>query len=675
MNVLKNELGPDTLLACRICLAWDTKLYRISRWGLDQMFTDVMGTRLSAWDGLPQHICTLCGAALLKAHTLRQRCRQAEELLKQVLLQQQFITNKYIQTIDRSAYKLTYNLNIHHQSSETCIHQDTEINIKEEIDTDYIENDVLDVKNDFVWPGNDNDFDITVESVKIDENNDSWPDNDIDETNDVIKIGNITVEPALKDSKTKKNQEHKRTKKVKVNKKQKLTKKNKFSTEGDIREFEEKYDFEVKCLTEEEMVEDMERRKLSEKYLQGEFKCELCCRGFSTSTAYENHVKDKHDPSIGPNECHLCHARYRFAVNRNQHIQDAHRLQFRCRRCDRVLPGEPHAVEHAASHDGATFKCRHCEKRFHKKTTCATHMRLDHPVENAAGGTCEVCGETFISRTGLNCHKTRAHNKPYDRKLHCRKCRIQFDSSEALQRHKVDRPGNKCDPHGSVCCACGEWSVDADALVLHRHRKHGTALFTCDECSKSFLSKISLCTHMDRVHRGVRPARLARPDREHDPGSRAGQVCETCGKIFQCLALLKQHQSRHTGEKAFKCEICPKSYATAAELRTHHVRHTGEKPYKCESCAKCYGTAAALKVHVEAVHIRLRNYRCDQCPKTFLRATGLYVHKVVHTGEKRFECALCGAKFTQAGSLATHRKYVHLKLKPPPRKRNKPTSQ
>ncbi|XP_063545220.1 protein suppressor of hairy wing-like isoform X2 [Cydia strobilella] len=502
MNILKNELGPVTLLACRICLAWDTKLYNISKWGLDQMFTDVMGTTLSAWDRLPQHLCTLCRAVLVKVHAMRQRCRQAEELLKHVLLRQQFITNKYIQTIDRSAYKLTYNLNVHHQSSETYIHQDTEINIKYEIDeTD--------------WPGNDNDYDydITVESVKIDENNDTWPDNDIDETNDVIRIGNITVAPSSKDNKTKKNQEHKRTKKVKVNKKQKLTKKNKFSTEGDIKEFEEKYDFEVKCLTEEEMVEDMERRKLLEKYLQGEFKCELCCRGFSTSTAYENHVKDKHDPSIGPNECHLCHARYRFAVNRNQHIQDAHRLQFRCRRCNRVVPGEPHAVEHAASHDGATFKCRHCDKRFHKKTTCATHMRLDHPVENAAGGTCEVCGETFISRTGLNCHKTRAHHKPYNRKLHCRKCRIQFDSLEALQRHKVDRPGNKCDPHGSVCCACGEWSEDADALVLHRHRMHGTALFTCDE-QIVFIKNIRIDAHRPCAPR--RAARAARP-----PGPRA----------------------------------------------------------------------------------------------------------------------------------------------------------
>ncbi|KAI8431635.1 hypothetical protein MSG28_016114 [Choristoneura fumiferana] len=54
--------------------------------------------------------------------------------------------------------------------------------------------------------------------------------------------------------------------------------------------------------------------------------------------------------------------------------------------------GRLSAELHAAFHAGATFN---------KKTSRSTHMRLRHPSEIADGGTCEQCGETFLSSMGL----------------------------------------------------------------------------------------------------------------------------------------------------------------------------------------------------------------------------------------------------------------------------------
>ncbi|XP_073966496.1 zinc finger Y-chromosomal protein-like [Choristoneura fumiferana] len=117
------------------------------------------------------------------------------------------------------------------------------------------------------------------------------------------------------------------------------------------------------------------------------------------------------------------------------------------------------------------------------------------------------------------------------------------------------------------------------------------------------------------------------------------------------------------------CETCGKGYTSFANLKTHQLRHTGERPFKCAQCPKSFLTAAQAKGHSERVHAAVKKYQCAQCPKTFLDKSSVYKHKVVHTGEKPYQCQICHKAFTQSGSLSTHVKYVHMKVKPPPRRR------
>ncbi|XP_063631282.1 zinc finger protein ZFP2-like [Cydia splendana] len=708
---VKLEVGNESFQACRVCLAWDVKLYSIHEWGMSDTFAEIMGTTLSMWDGLPQHLCVWCRAQLARAQTLRARCRRTDALLKQALQHQHFITDTFIRTIDRSMHGLTNTLSCH-KSSKNVIEisvydkrslddddDDIKLECKDIIQKNDTERDKPEL--DLNWE-DDDDFpnklssDDDYEQDKINtykhknkitkKDAKNLPRVEIVEINlepqDIIveerktrkrpvkqKIQKVKEKVTVKKSKAKvKSTSQVKSKKVKdtpakdieredgtvkVRKRKPQRFIEKLGTEEEIREFEKKYNFQVQNLTEDEMAKDMEERKKSDNYLNGMYKCELCYKGFLTHTSYNNHLKS-HDVTRGDHECQFCHLRYHTPGKLRDHMRNAHRLKFLCAVCSKFMAGLQCAILHAAFHSGTTFQCAHCDKQFLKKTSRSTHMRITHPLENANIGTCELCGEIFTSRQGLKMHKTRSHRESLDRSLFCRKCRLQFESKEALLRHKEQQPGKRCHNKKSACQQCGALFKTEEGLIQHKHEIHGVELFTCDACNKSFLSKMSLSVHIDRLHLNIKPgsgrqqyyARLQRKRGDKPKGTQPREkknVCEVCGKSFTCLSVLKTHQLDHTGDRPFKCPQCPKAYLYAWQLRNHS----------------------------DCVHRRIRKWRCSECPKTFLHQSSVYVHKLIHTGKRTHMCSYCGKAFLQSGSLYTHVKYVHLKVKPPPRKRNK----
>ena len=48
------------------------------------------------------------------------------------------------------------------------------------------------------------------------------------------------------------------------------------------------------------------------------------------------------------------------------------------------------------------------------------------------------------------------------------------------------------------------------------------------------------------------------------------------------------------------------------------------------------------------------NHACDKCGKTFSRRWDLNRHRVVHTGERPYQCKLCWKRFNQKSNLRCH---------------------
>ncbi|XP_063391803.1 zinc finger protein 208-like [Cydia fagiglandana] len=680
MDTVKLEEQSE-LKACRICLAWDVKLYHIRESGLDQMFSEIMGISITASDGLPQHLCSWCRTLLLKAVRLRACSRRSDGLLRQALTQQQSITNEYIRTIDRSIHKLTRTLSQNLKTTiqyyfgqdETLdsvnVHPDIDI-IKDEIEPnendlnskhDKVETDILQIN-------------IMETDIKaFDLNCDATADSDSDEDSKMnlreykYKMENFESKPALvevkigtrldkriknvskrlkevnvetfqnkkRESKANKvRKKHKETKEVKTKAvKEKDSEPGRFFTIEDIEEFVKKHNFEIQYLTEEEMAEDMERRKMSDRYKHCKFKCNLCYKGFLTTTTFDNHMKKDHDPRNAKNECRLCRVSYRYGFYLKQHVQNAHRLRLRCAECGEGVWGRKECVAHAARHAGTTRQCKYCGKHFLKKSSYTWHMRAAHPVENSARGSCELCGEIYTSAKGLKAHKLLAHNKRSAPELECGSCRAQFDNKEALTKHRQQQDDGKCDPDLSPCAACGAGCAGAEALLRHMHAAHNVEIFTCDLCNKSFLSKPSLSTHIDRVHLGIRPLQHHQLTHYKKHSNRPVQhkrrghdhMCEHCGKAYT-LTHYKKHSKRPVQHKRrghdHMCEHCGKAY-TLAQYKKHSKRPVQHKrrghDHMCEHCGKAYTLPQYKKHSKRPVQHKRRghDHMCEHCGKTY----------------------------------------------------------
>ncbi len=73
-------------------------------------------------------------------------------------------------------------------------------------------------------------------------------------------------------------------------------------------------------------------------------------------------------------------------------------------------------------------------------------------------------------------------------------------------------------------------------------------------------------------------------------------------------------------------------------------------------CEKAYSTRYNLKRHVETIHQKMKKHQCSECMRWFASKQNLVEHIYTHTGDRPFECTICGKAFRQASLLSLHRR-------------------
>ncbi|XP_070786269.1 uncharacterized protein [Enoplosus armatus] len=245
-----------------------------------------------------------------------------------------------------------------------------------------------------------------------------------------------------------------------------------------------------------------------------------------------------------------------------------------CKVCRALRGSTSMLIKHAWSHvDDPERLCGVCGEHLESADELRSHLQSHQKTHS-----CNICGKSFLSITGLNGHVARHKGKkPYE----CKICHKAFAQKSVLRNHKWVHAADK--PH--KCEFCQKSCVSKFDLTRHRLTHTGVKPHRCNMCGKSLSSLETFSQHM-LSHSGHKVKETL-------------AACEICSKTFGTKQRLQVHMRNHSRERPFVCSKCSKRFMHKSNLVTHMRVHTGEKPYKCSVCSLAFSQSHCVKRHMK----------------------------------------------------------------------------
>ena len=230
-------------------------------------------------------------------------------------------------------------------------------------------------------------------------------------------------------------------------------------------------------------------------------------------------------------------------------------------------------LDHEVHHHVLHFRCKFCRKylRLLRNRTLDKNnaWKQEKEIKFDDDTTCSYCYKLFCDSSKRKYHEKTEHilsEKPFK----CDQCSKSYASRIGLTHHQ-------------------------------RQHMEDPTMYSCEKCKKSFTSEISLKRHVDSIH---------------NPNNKAKTICEKCGKPFSRADLLKRHllevhkessvSTHYTCQlvRPFKCDYCGESFKRKEKLETHaRVHKEMVENYKCDYCEKTFGRKDNLSKHVKKYHM------------------------------------------------------------------------
>ncbi|KYQ49198.1 hypothetical protein ALC60_11812 [Trachymyrmex zeteki] len=227
-------------------------------------------------------------------------------------------------------------------------------------------------------------------------------------------------------------------------------------------------------------------------------------------------------------------------------------------------------------------------------------------------------------------------------------CGATFFSPNTYQRHLLSHLHMTAESY--MCNFCNYSNAEPGMLFAHL-TKHQNQ---CESCNESLLRKDNYEKHyqcsisflecsLKRDHHGM-------------------FVCTVCELVFDLLAQLEKHWSKHTckKQKSYQCNECSGMYENTETLENHIC-------LKCPICGEVYESLHRLKIHTMWTK---HNLKCPICSYEFILSMDHEKHMALHrkvyqpmkdymhclraVDGKTFQCNLCDKIFYALPALLTH---------------------
>ena len=118
------------------------------------------------------------------------------------------------------------------------------------------------------------------------------------------------------------------------------------------------------------------------------------------------------------------------------------------------------------------------------------------------------------------------------------------------------------------------------------------------------------------------------------------------------------HWRQGVRDYKYSCGQCGYNTDQHYHYRRHLLTHTGEKPYQCDVCGNRFSQSGSMQHHKRTLHGGERRHLCHLCPQcghTFTEARSLNRHiKSVHNKIKEYKCVICERCFSLKQGLDLH---------------------